>query len=194
VAAEPGWQEGPIPGVLTEQWFVRAPRRTYITPWEDPFRPSPVHDDYFGLDWPLCQAELTGGLTVRAKDCALLGTTSAILAFDQWGSLGNWLLSHGAELSLVFELPPTDEYYRAHLYLYGTGEMDFWSLHSLPCEVSVNGWLLSGISSTTVTDSVQQHTLPIGPYLQAGENSISLRLNAFADAEWQLQRLEVWAD
>jgi hypothetical protein len=194
LAATPYPASGQLAEVAAEHWFARTPPSVVRLPWNNPFRlPLLAPSDFAGQSWPLCHAELESDNTVRCKDCAvqfngLLGT-----GYDQRGSFGRWLLDWGSELVLSFEVPPGQRFSQTQLLIYGVPDDALHSTTPPRLAVSVNGWQLQEVDFEASAAALQPIAVELSQYLQPGSNRVELGLNAFSNARFLVDTLEVWS-
>jgi hypothetical protein len=199
LARHPNFTTQSVAGVLAQRWYPRAAEVDSWPlgplPWENPFEPAELRYLTLPTDldpgWPLISAYLGGDLRVRTKDCAVLYSGIPTLQVGRRGALGVWPLGWGSELELSFELPEDRSLMRASLRLEPFGGLPESGAGEL--EVRVNGWLASSESTPLGLDSASPGpSYQVGPYLQAGGNSIELRRSGLGGSDWELAGLALW--
>jgi hypothetical protein len=186
---------GQLTEVAADHWFPRAVPAVVRLPWNNPFRlPLAAPADFAGQNWPLCHAELESDNTVRCKDCAVQFNGMLSVGYDERGSFGRWLLDWGTALVLSFEIPPGQRLAQTQLLIYGVPDATLQNTAPPRLSVSANGWQLPEVDSQAATaTALQPIAIELSQYLQPGSNRIELGLDAFSNARFFVETLEVWA-
>jgi len=186
---------GQLTEVAADRWFLRTAPSVVRLPWNNPFKfPLVAPLDFAGQTWPLCHAELESDSTVRTKDCAVQYNGLPSLGYDERGSFGRWQLDWGSALALSFEIPPGQSLSQSQLLIYGTPDVMLQNATPPRLSVSVNGWQLPEVDyQAAYTTAAQPISVELSQYVQQGSNRIELGLDAFSDARFFVDTLEVWA-
>lgn len=194
LAVDPNASSPVIHGVRESYWLRRARPEAYLEPWRDPLRPLDKGDTArFAAAWPWCSARMTAGFQTVAKDCAIDFSGLTGLLIDEYGARGQWRLDWGSELTLYCELPVSESWSSAELWLYGNAPLFSGPLDLSVLELEINGWPVRlSPGDFTGTAQTQHIALELRQYLHGGSNRITMRLSSLASSEWLIHGIEVW--
>ena len=191
--ANPLAPTAPQVALVTEQWLGRKPVQLAQLPWVSSqrslFQPPA---DYDTGSWPVCRAWLQPDLTIATKDCWVQTDAQPGFILDEYGPAGRWALDWSSEFRLGCQLYPATVM-DAVLVLTGKAKPDFTGAGLPEIDLTANGWEIQRVElETSLANSLQQYRVEVGQYLQAGDNTFSVRINAVTGGILQLDNMELW--
>jgi hypothetical protein len=194
MAVDPNSASPAIGGVREAYWFPRRRADSYLEPWADQFRPELGHAELPArAAWPWCSARLTAGYQTVTKDCAIDFSGITSLGIDEYGSYGQWRLDWASELVLYCEMPGSEDWDMAEMWLYGDNPQFAQAPDVSLLELEINGWPVRFPRWQLADREETQHiAIDLSQYLHGGSNRIRMRLSSLAGSEWLIHGIEVW--